>query len=50
MDNLPNSLTYLTIGANFNQIVDNLQNDLEELIFGLMFKQDAYNLPLNIKL
>ena len=39
--NLPNSITHLTFGMNFNQSVNNLPNSITHLTFGSYFDQSV---------
>ena len=49
VDNLPNSITHLTMEYEFNQSVDNLPNSITDLTFRNKFNQPVDNLPKNIK-
>ena len=42
---LPDSITHLTLGDNFNQKLDNLPNSLTHLTLGYAFNQKLDNLP-----
>jgi hypothetical protein len=48
LDNLPNSLTHLTLGWNYNQKLDNLPNSLTHLTLGYNYNQKLDNLPNNL--
>ena len=51
MDNLPNLITHLTFGENFNQNVDNLPTSITQLTFGDNFdKQSNFDQPIDILL
>ena len=46
--NLPNSITHLTFGSDFDQQVDYLPNSITHLIFGSKFNQSVNYLPNSI--
>lgn len=48
MINLPQSLTHLTFGRNFNQPINNLPKSLTNLIVGFNFNQAVNHLPKSI--
>jgi hypothetical protein len=48
VDSLPNNLTHLTFGEDFNQSVDKLPNNLTHLTFGNRFNQKVDSLPNNL--
>jgi hypothetical protein len=50
VDNLPESLTYLTFNYEFNKKVDNLPKTLINLTFGEYFNKKVNNLPENLTL
>jgi hypothetical protein len=45
---LINSITYLTLGHNFNRPVNHLPKNVTHLKFGYKFNQSIDNLPKNI--
>ena len=47
-DDLPQNITHLTFGSQFNQSVDNLPKKLTHLIFGAYFNKPVDNLPENL--
>jgi hypothetical protein len=46
--NLPNSITHLTFGYDFNKRVDNLPNSITHLTLGFEFNKPFNNLPNSI--
>ncbi len=48
INNLPNSITYLTLGYKFNQLINNLPNSITHLTVGHDFNQPIDNLPNTI--
>ena len=49
IDNLPSSLTNLTLGLYFNQMIDNLPSSLTHLTLGSYFYHIIKKIPKNIK-
>ena len=45
INNLPNSITHLTLGLDFNQPINNLPNSITNLTLGQKFNQQINNLP-----
>ena len=45
IDDLPNSITHLILGDNFNQPINNLPDSVTHLILGDNFNQPLINLP-----
>ncbi len=48
IDNLPNTITYLSLGEKFNKSIDNLPNSITHLTLGYDFNQPINNLPNSI--
>ncbi len=48
VNNLPNSITHLVLGNNFNHTIDNLPNSLTHLTLGSLFRQQISNLPKSL--
>jgi hypothetical protein len=48
LENLPNSITHLTLGSDFNQSIDNLPNSITHLTLGFLFNQPIDNLPHSV--
>jgi hypothetical protein len=48
INNLPNSITHLTLGDYFNQPVENLPHSITHLTFGAYFNQPVNKLPSSI--
>jgi hypothetical protein len=49
IDNLPSSLTHLTLGLYFNQMINNLPSSLTHLTLGGYFNHIIKKIPKNIK-
>lgn len=48
LDNLPNTITHLTLGLNFNSVIDNLPNSITHLTLGKKFNRLIDKLPNSI--